>query len=60
MSRLNRPSAATEAALKAVARGMSIAAAARKHGLAASTVSRARKRAGLPGLTAGRTAVTTD
>ena len=44
MSRLNRPSAATEAALRAVAKGMPKSEAARKFKVARSTIDRAIQR----------------
>lgn len=48
MSRLNRESAATLAALRAVARGMPKSAAARKFKVARSTIDRALQRQAVP------------
>lgn len=49
-----RPSAATEAALRMVARGATVTEAARRHKIALSTLRRALRRADVPPLSPGR------
>lgn len=49
-----RQSAAVDAALRLVAQGWTQAAAAKEAGVAIRSVARARQRAGLPALPAGR------
>ena len=54
-----RQSSAVEAALRSVASGMPIRQAARKHGVAQSSITRARQAAGLPPMPMGRPPKTT-
>ena len=53
-----RQSSAVEAALRSVAAGMPIRQAARKHGVAQSSITRARRAAGLPPMPMGRPPMT--